>query len=253
MIESRVVKPTQRRSEVRTPVIVFIFIILAYAAMRYFVYSVIPQTEEFGNWIVKDTIMDVPRLICGSLALGFGLWKLGKRGLGFLSGGLTIAAILFIFDIGIMGIDGLMRTPYSLSFREITILSISSFVVAFNEELLFRGLGISALKAWRGDNFALWSSTFLFTVFHYSAQPLSEWPAIFFFGLLMGQLRLAGVSLYWLILYHGASDSMWFWLDGLGGPPYRWVVYGLLSAVIPLTLLITGGLPRMKGLGTSLH
>ena len=65
--------------------------------------------------------------------------------------------------------------------------------MGFCEETIFRGLGLSALRSWKGETYALCgfpplrlcSSTL-------ALQPFSEWPGIFFFGLLMAQIRLLG-------------------------------------------------------------
>lgn len=218
--------------------ITFVFLVLAYMSIRHFIYATLPKGDDFANWLARDTIMVVPRLFFGGIALFYGLRKFGKVQMGFTTAGARICLILFLMDVLILIVDGSIREPYHLPSSQIILLSFSSLTVGFNEEILFRGVGLSALKSWKSETHALWISSLIFMLFHFGAQPFSEWPGIFFFGLLMAQMRFLGVSLYWLILYHAAFDSLWYVLDGTGGPSSRWVIYGLLSAILPMSLFL---------------
>ena len=194
---------------------------LAYAAARFLIYWAFPvrSAEQIlgvgvlsgsgHEWWVRDTIMDVPRLIAFGFAFWVGRYFWGLDGLGWharrCKQGLiwgAIAACLICSD----GLFRLKPTGYSVSV--LAVVSLSSVVVALMEETLFRGLLFNALSDLGGRQWAIWVPTVLFTAYHVQAQPIAGWPFIFAAGLFLAVLRWQGVGLVWLVLSHAVGDSL---------------------------------------------
>jgi hypothetical protein len=67
---------------------------------------------------------------------------------------------------------------------------------------------LNAIRDWKGTRAAIWGSSFLFTIMHVQAQPVSQWPGIFLSGVLFAMMRVQGVGLVWLIAVHAAYDAL---------------------------------------------
>ena len=83
-------------------------------------------------------------------------------------------------------------------------------VVGLFEEYAWRGVILEALLATRSRLSAIALSSLLFTVYHVEAQPLFAWPAIFLTGVVLGNYRIRGLSLFWLAGIHTAIDVAYF-------------------------------------------
>jgi membrane protease YdiL (CAAX protease family) len=197
-------------------------IVLAYVAARFVVYQNLPlrDTQAFWQggrfvrvspgfyWWMRDTIMDVPRLIAFGAALWTGRYLWGLSALGW-------HARCWRLGLTWGGIGAALIVAYSL-FRDgalhpgpvLIVLAVSCLIVALYEETLFRGLLFNALYDLGGRDPAIWLSAALFTVYHVQAQPIISWPAIFTMGLLYGVLRWQGVGLMWLIASHALGDAL---------------------------------------------
>jgi len=210
-------------------------LVLSYVAMRFLVYVIFPieSIERIPGvavvyrpglypWWVRDTIMDVPRLLTFGLALWVGRyfwgfqrvgWHANRPGLGVI-GGAVVVALVFMEAVFRAG-------PFGYSFTQLMVLSGSSVIVALCEETLFRGVLFTALSEWLGTTVAMWGSAALFTVYHVQAQPVAGWPTIFLIGLFAAVLRWQGVGLAWLIAGHAAADSV-FYLGTQGPARFEW-------------------------------
>lgn len=156
-------------------------------------------------------MMNIPRLLVGSLAFAYSWKKYGAERIGLHGRGAVISLLVLAALLLALLVDGI--NPYPMPTRLLLTLAVSSFVVAFNEESLFRALGLEALSDWKGERTALWLSTILFTVFHFRAADVVTWPSIFLTGFLFARMRMAGVSLLLLMFVHGTYDALWFLLE----------------------------------------
>ena len=185
-----------------------LLIVLGYIISRSFIYALMPITSD-TDWFWRDVVMDLPRFIWALVALYLGYRTWGWQKLGFslerpiLAMGVGIALLLVEAVFSLMG-----QRPFVLPNYALFIFYVSSFMVGFFEEILFRGVLLNALRDWKGSLIALWGSTFVFTVYHIQAQPYHAWPGIFTVGFVLALLRLNNVSMLWLILFHGVNDCV---------------------------------------------
>jgi membrane protease YdiL (CAAX protease family) len=199
------------------------FIMLLYAATRFFIYRMFPivwsvQTSagvgvltEPYPWWVRDTIMDIPRVVGFGLSLAAGWYFWGIDALGWHARCAARGLIWGAVGAVLIVLEDLFRTePFAYPTRALVVLALSSVVVALFEETLFRGVFFNALHDLRGARWAVLGSTALFTVFHVQARPVEAWPGIFAGGLLYAVLRSQGVGLVWLALSHAAGDGIVF-------------------------------------------
>ena len=226
-----------------------ILIALGYVVARFFIYRMFPtgSVEKIPGvgvmyrpgpyeWWVRDTIMDVPRLLMFTLALLAGRYFWGMRQIGWHASrpvlGLIGGAVIVAFVLS--GVAFRAR-PFDLLLHQLLIVSVSSLIVAASEETLFRGVIFRALHDWRGATVAMWGSAALFTVYHVQAQPLHGWPPIFLTGLFAAVLRWQGVGLAWLIGGHAAADAL-VYLGGQG--PVRVTWWPTLALALQLAVVI---------------
>jgi membrane protease YdiL (CAAX protease family) len=188
--------------------VLFLLVIAGYMISRSYVYQRVP-VQTTSDWLLRDTIMDLPRIAAALFTLYFGCRAWGWKKLGFdLKGAgpaAVVGAALLLTEIVF---SWLGSESFVLPGRSLYIFLFSSFVVGSVEEVLFRGALLNALRDWKGDLAALWASSFLFTIYHVQAQPYAGWPGIFMIGFVMALLRLNGVSILWLILIHGMVDCV---------------------------------------------
>lgn len=198
-----------------------LIVLLIYAGMRASVYAAFPLDEYL--WFVRDTIMNIPRIISFALALVVGLLFWGRRELGFhvdkpISGFLLGTVIVILGSLGHI----FRSSEYGYGEKILLVLTVSSFIVALFEETLFRGVIYQGMQGLWSARVAIWGSSIIFAIFHVQAQPVSSWPSIFLFGVMSATMRAAGIGLWWNILSHGLLDSMVF-LGSYGEPVYPWL------------------------------
>lgn len=184
--------------------IAFALLFALYQGLKLAVYSRFPFTN-YDEWVVRDTAMNGPRVIVGCLALWWAWRRWGPRRIGLHGRGAAAALLVLAMELLFLAAHGLEP---AMKLRQQLVLAGSSLLVAFNEEALFRALGLEALREKFGERTAFWGSTLLFTVYHYGAQPLAGWPYIFLCGLIFARMRLDGVSLLWLMFIHAAYDGV---------------------------------------------
>ena len=208
-------------------------ILISYVSMRSFVYASFPLEQH--AWVMRDTFMNIPRLLCtfALLAACAYYWGLRATGLTFAE---PIKGIGYgLCFIGVWFLNHLIGEAfYDYDPGYLLILTVSSFIVALFEELLFRGLFLKALAELWGERVGLWGSAFLFTVYHIQAQPLEAWGMLFLAGAYLALMRLAGVGLWWCIFTHGLFDSLVF-VGTHGEAIYPWmppVLLGLEGLVV---------------------
>lgn len=122
-------------------------------------------------------------------------------------------------------------------------------VVAFNEEIGFRGLFQSALTEMKGERWAEWVGSLMFALMHAGYAPFYRMPFIFLWGLAAAKMRSRGASLSFLVLIHWLSDIGWgvFVTGAKIHPGFHWVDLALLLAALSV-LWLTGPAPAAKRL-----
>ncbi|MCB0367751.1 MAG: CPBP family intramembrane metalloprotease [Bdellovibrionaceae bacterium] len=185
-----------------------LLIILLYGALRALVYDSM-KNNSFDDWVARDSVMDIPRTLCFVLTLyickrhlswaELGVHWQGKWGAFFLLVAFSLISLKsrsFQFFTGDIGDS------------QIAMLIISSFVVGFFEEFLFRGLAYIALSKQYSPTAAIWISSLIFMIYHVQAQPYYHFPELFAYGLVYAGARSIGISIVWLSLLHGIDDSL---------------------------------------------
>ena len=192
------------------PVLTQAFLIVGvYMLVRSLIYYFMPHTS-LESWFYRDCWMTLPRFtaFCVLVFMDRYFWKstpfdFDFRGIGKASlyGGILL--IVYIFYLsgsrgnpwpGNMILGAMFTTPF----------------VGLWEECAFRGVILGNLIKRYSVLFSVLGSSALFTVFHFQAQSLSEWPGIFITGVIFANLRIRGLSIWWLVVIHTAIDVGYF-------------------------------------------
>lgn len=210
----------------RTTILAFL-VFLLYASLRWCVYSSYP-VKDFAGWLLRDTVMNAPRLLVLALSLRLGLRVWNRQELGLHARGWRPAAFAFVLFFLVLWLpDAWLRMePLELSTSALALLAASSIIVGVWEEMLYRGVFFNAIREWKGAKAAVWGSSLLFTVMHIQAQSIAHWPSIFLCGMVFAILRLRGVGLVPLIACHALFDTVVF-LGGTGPSLVPGLPFGL--------------------------
>lgn len=224
-----------------------LLVFFLFAALRFGVYAAIPA-PSFEAWIVRDTVMDMPRLLALALSLRIGLLHWGRIGLGLHLQHARKALALSLLFFGVWYPPFWFRaTPYDMRLGPLLVLSASSVLVALWEEILYRGVLLNSLRDWLGTRAALWGSSLLFTIMHVQAQPIGAWPSVFLVGVVFALMRIDGIALTWIICFHWALDSF-VYLGAHGEPTLSGVDFICLAleALFVVVYLLYLGARRDK-------
>lgn len=91
------------------------------------------------------------------------------------------------------------------------VFALTSLIVGFREELLYRAVLLNLLQPRLGTAGALLFSTALFVVYHYGAQP-ANWLAVTevtCMSLLLGLIYVRSGSLFTVAAIHAIYDGLW--------------------------------------------
>lgn len=181
-------------------------ILLFYMAVRFFVYRQF-SIESENDWLFRDSIMDVPRILCFLMCLRL-FTSLEKKEFFAISKTNISILIGIAFLILLRPVMSLKYETFSASFEYILISGASSIIVAIFEESLFRVLIYDSLKNLIGEFLAIIGSAVIFMGYHYQAQGFQYFPILFLYGILFAIFRGLGASLFWLILCHALIDIL---------------------------------------------
>jgi membrane protease YdiL (CAAX protease family) len=181
-------------------------VVVTYMTVRFFIYrwAVVSSDTE---WFFRDCLMCVPRLL-GFIAAFFIHRKFFTSNSIAADRSRTILWGVGLLGVYIVGYFFKGWNPWPLP--EILIGLVTSMVVGFFEEYLFRGALLGSLLVLKSHAVAIIFSSLLFTVYHWQAQPLMGWPAIFLVGIAFSNARIQGVSLFSLSVIHGLIDTLAF-------------------------------------------
>jgi membrane protease YdiL (CAAX protease family) len=101
------------------------------------------------------------------------------------------------------------------------VFALTSIIVGFREELLYRGILINLLQPRVGVLGAVVLSTVVFLVYHYGALPIAVLPAIEVtcLSLLLGLVYVYSGSLAFVVVLHSLYDGIWFFGPYMAAPP----------------------------------
>jgi membrane protease YdiL (CAAX protease family) len=208
-----------------------LLVLLAYVVARNRIYFFFPA-HSLESWFVRDTWMTIPRLACfTAIFCIYSGWKTTRTDWR-LSGnrksltlGFFPVALWCFYTSGSRG----DHFPHQMIF----IGAATSAIVGLFEEYAFRGPLLIDLAQPASVLRSIFISAFLFTIYHFQAQSLRSWPAIFLTGITFAGLRFRGVSLAWLVLIHTIIDASYFFF-GSQTPPTT----SLYGVILNLGLLI---------------
>jgi membrane protease YdiL (CAAX protease family) len=185
-------------------------IVVAYAVARSIVYKLYPITTT-SEWVFRDAIMDIPRLLCFGAALLL-LRRFQNSSTAREWTSLKPVEILVIGALPILLWNYYFSQSSGDDFSppQIVLGVLSSVAVALFEETAFRGAVFASLRQ-RCSNFTtVFGTSLLFTLFHLQAQSTERWISIFLTGLVFANLRARGLTLAGLALIHATIDSLFF-------------------------------------------
>lgn len=122
------------------------------------------------------------------------------------------------------------------------LFALTSFVVGFREELLYRAVVINLLQPRYGALGSLVISTVLFTAYHYGTWAFS-WlivAEIVGMSIILGLLFIYSGSLIAVAIIHGVYDAIWFFGPFLATPiSDAWRLAFLLAGIVFVYLWAT--------------
>jgi membrane protease YdiL (CAAX protease family) len=213
-------------------------ILVAYAIARYYFYFYLPAIEgSQWQWLARDTLLDLPRLLGSALAVFFIVRFLGRTALGHPMEGAksNIVCVWVAFCIAPV-LSLLSIRPPEITPEALFMMVASSFILAIFEELTMRGLLTRGLAELMSPLKAAFVAALVYTLLHIQSTPLRVWPLLFAIGLVASAARLVGVGLGWLVLAHGVGDSLHLMIgtDSFWVIPATIVVFVLAPAVRPV-------------------
>ena len=126
-------------------------------------------------------------------------------------------------------------TSYGGDFGTALVFALTSIVVGFREELLYRAVLLNLLEPRVGVTGALLISTALFVVYHYGALPTTALAAIEVacMSLVLGLIYVKSGSLIAVVALHSAYDAVWCFGPFLSMPlPDIWRPAFFLAALV---------------------
>jgi len=211
-----------------------------YVALRTYLKQLLPA-HDWPSYLEQDLAITVGRLSLGLFCLWLArlrydaatLWNLpGRLGLAWLLGAVLVLAHVITWA-------SYLPQAWTLDLAWVRVIEVAiALVVAFNEEVGYRGTIFEPLRELKGKWVAVAVSTLLFVLMHFGYQDWHTLPKIALIGLAFGLARLAGLSLGQLIAMHFAIDGIEaFYLPQAGA--WDWVkevAAGLLLAATCFSL-----------------
>lgn len=196
------------RAEYKNNFYISLGVLVLYIVLRFLVYSNV-YVDNNESWILRDTVMNLPRAVCLILIILFVL-KIQNLKKDFSPAHKWNLPL--IITAGSIVCLALLRPAFfnliEASLGSLILAVGSSFIVGFFEEALFRGAIFDSLKNWKGDVHAIWYSALLFMLFHIQAQNFGHFPLIFLMGLLFTFLRRGGSTIFQLSIVHALYDAI---------------------------------------------
>lgn len=199
-------------------------VLILYLSMRGIIYALCPvETDE--DWAKRDMIMNIPRFICFVAILYIQKFKKLEITINFSAAGVKFVLVTCVLLFILIQLRTLFMYTTALQSSSIEWIVVGSLLVGFFEEGLFRGLFFDIFKTYIGSLFAIFFSTFLFTLFHFQSHTLIDYPALFSIGIMMALMRDRGTSLFMLALLHAAYDSVTIFYLPYEAAPIAWSVF----------------------------
>ncbi len=217
-------------------VLILLILVVLFILARWTIYQIVPPEED---WYLADFLKNGPRLagFVAALWLGLRWWGASRMGWHRHEGKIAAGVSLLLAAFWSLRIFSPTFQFKPLGKETALILAVSTVLVALFEETLFRGAFLPALRDWKGERFAIFGSSIVFTVLHVQAQPVWQWPWLFCHGMLDASLRASGMGLPWLIVMHfgwdmsvlvggGWTDAPWWYLL------LDWIALAVIAAAV---------------------
>ena len=205
------------------------------------------------SWEQYDLWMTLPRLFgfvaCLVIINRYGGLRLWGWHAGFSRRGLFLLALIVAAYIAHYASSVRL---YHNTVAELWMGWATTVAVVLFEESSFRGLMYLSLRQRYGAAGAAALSSVLFTLYHWQAQPISEWPQIFAYGMVACSALELGTGLVWVAVAHAIIDGLWFHFgSGRGFQHPAYMTASFLCYIAALWLALRWNLKSRKVLETS--
>ncbi len=218
---------------------------------RAWIYHLIP-VANFDDWVFRDTVMNVPRLLGFALIIFMPWYRIGIQSL-FSFNGWNRNITLVTIAVTALALSRSIFFDYVPQAPEVFIvLLFSSVAVGLFEETLFRGIIFESVQQLKGTKVAIVASAILFMVFHMQAQSIMQFPLFFAFGLLFGILRSKGTSLLFLVFIHSIYDILVLFWNIDYESRTAWLSYEcfvIISLCLVISLLYKNRISQVDSIG----
>ncbi|MBI5030068.1 MAG: CPBP family intramembrane metalloprotease [Chloroflexi bacterium] len=194
---------TQRRAAVTALLEIAVMFLPGIPAYLWFWHNVSETTAEIAQVVVYFYFL------AGCLFIGSRRWNLDQLGLNRRGMALSLICGSSLFAVLFLG-RWALNLP--IEFQPITIerfvfdLVFYFALVAFVEELLFRGLLYRALADFRGTRLAIWGTAVAFGIYHIGGQGILGGFGTALIGLLFAAIRWRAGGIGGLVVIHGLYD-----------------------------------------------
>jgi membrane protease YdiL (CAAX protease family) len=209
----------------RRGILIPLSILIGYMLARLAIYLSLPAISR-AEWFYRDCLMTVPRAL--GLVAAFIFTDTSDRHSPKTTTYVYASLLLLSTFVVVIAADW---APWPAHMVLIGLLT--SLVVGFFEEYLFRGALLSGLAKSMSTRKAIMASSGVFAISHITAQPLEGLPTLFAIGIVFGNLRTHGLAIPALACLHAAIDWTYFFFDE-SSLTLEFTMYSVLALIISL-------------------
>ena len=213
------------QQELRRGILIPLSIVIGYMLVRLAIYLSLPAISR-EEWFYRDCLMTVPRAL-GLVPAFISTDPFNRQSPKTIT---YVYASLLLVSTLVVNIAG-HWAPWPAHMVLIGLLT--SLVVGFFEEYLFRGALLSGLAQSMSTRKAIMVSSGVFAICHITAQSLEGLPTLFAIGIVFGNLRTQGLAIPALAFLHAAIDWTYFFFDK-GSLTLEFTMYSVLALITSL-------------------
>ncbi len=209
-----------------------------YLMARSLLINYMPATN-YEEWALRDIYLNIPRIFAAFLGYKIAKTFWTQNQLGIYLRNWQWPLLAFFFHAVILLMDRVSRSPIYFQSNYLAELSFGSFLVGLNEDILFLGLLLNALKDRFGTKRAVWLTALFHTLFHIGYVETIYLAPIFIITLASAIIRASGGSLIWLALSHAIYDILALFINAKqpAEPSVKfWTIWIAVAIILPMYL-----------------